>query len=676
MSTERAAHEMRGSPCGLYSPIRDYAAIGDCHGAALVSRDGSVDWCCLGRFDANPIFCRLLDAEKGGFFSIQPACPYAVERTYVGRTNIVSTTFATAQGQVVVTDFMPVGRRPHAGVHDYVTLDAPFWLVRMVEGLTGAVPLHIMYRPTVDFARRMPRLTKTSQEVRADAGPTLTSDVSLTVNGDIAEGEIVLSAGEHRYLVVTAEPIGEVSLTARAPRLFAITRAFWEEWAAYCRYQGPYGDAVLRSALALKLLTYAPTGALVAAPTTSLPEEIKGERNWDYRYCWLRDATFTLYALAALGYSGEARQFAAFLQRSCMTTHPRVQIMYGVDGETNLAEHILDHLEGYGGSRPVRIGNGAFTQQQIDVYGEVLDWALLYRSLGGRFSRKGRKFLASLGDFVAAHWQEPDCGIWEMRGEPRHHVHGKMMSWVAIDRIIRFFGATPQRLRQREALHRAVLTRGVEAEHGFLRQAFDEPGIDAALLLAPVVGFPLDRRTLERTVEAVERTLQRGDYVQRYVTEDGLKGSEGAFLICSFWLVDALLFIEREREARELYERLLSRANDVGLYAEEIDPETHAFLGNFPQAFTHLAVIQCATNFALYDRGGAAALAGAHADRARLGVEATAGLRALWAAFKTSRRIGRLWSSQASIMPREWGHSRQEADIFGTLAGEARLLRK
>lgn len=342
-----------------------------------------------------------------------------------------------------------------------------------------------------------------------------------------------------------------------------------------------------------------------------------------------------------------------------MTTHPRVQIMYGIDGQSNRAEHALEHLEGYCGSRPVRIGNGAFTQQQIDVYGEVLDWALLYRSLGGRFSRNGRKFLASLGDFVTAHWQEPDCGIWEMRGEPRHHVHGKMMSWVAIDRIIRLFGATPQCLQQHEALRNAVLTRGVESEHGFLRQAFDEPGTDAVLLLAPVVGFPLARRTLERTVEAVERTLRRGDYVQRYVTEDGLKGSEGAFLICSFWLVDALLFLEREREARELYERLLSRANDVGLYAEEIDPETHAFLGNFPQAFTHLAVIQCATNFALYDRGGAAALAGAHADRARLGVEAAAGLRALWAAFKTSRRIGRLWSSRASILPREWGEPSQ-----------------
>jgi alpha,alpha-trehalase len=653
MRTERTVQEIRNA--SPYPPIRDYAAIGDCHGAALVSRDGGVDWCCLGRFDADPLFCRLLDANTGGFFSIHPACPYATERTYVGHTNILRTTFSTPQGTVVVTDFMPVGRRAHAGVHDYVTLDAPFWLVRMVEGRTGAVPLHIKYRPTINFARHMTRLTKTSQEVRADAGPTLASDVSLTVNGDIAEGEIVLRAGERQCLAVAAEPIGEVLLAERIPQLFAVTCAFWEEWAAYCRYQGPYRDAVLRSALALKLLTYAPSGAIVAAPTTSLPEEIGGERNWDYRYCWLRDATFTLYALAALGYSGEARQFAAFLQQSCLTTHPRVQIMYGIDGQSNLAEHALEHLDGYGDSRPVRVGNGAFMQQQLDVYGEVLDWALLYRSLGGRFSRSGQKFLASLGDFVTAHWQEPDCGIWEMRSAPQHHVHGKIMSWVAMDRLIRLFGETPHRLQSREALRLAVLTRGVNAERGHLQQAFDNPETDAALLLAPVVGFPLDRRTLERTVEEVERTLRQGDYVQRYMTEDGLKGSEGAFLICSFWLVDALLFIGREREARELYERLLSRANDVGLYAEEIDPDTHAFLGNFPQAFTHLAVIQCATHFALYDRGGAAALVGAHADRARLGVEATAGLRALWAAVKASGRIGRLWSSPASILPREWG---------------------
>lgn len=255
MSMERTANARRGVPSGSYQPIRDYAAIGDCHGAALVSRDGSVDWCCLGRFDADPIFCRLLDAEKGGFFSIQPACPYAVERTCVGHTNILYTTFATPQGKVAVTDFMPVGRRPHVGVHDYVTLHAPLWLVRMVEGLAGAVPLHIAYRPAVDFARRATRLTTTSQGVRAEAGPLLATDVPLTVNGDVAEGEIVLRPGERRYLVVTMAPTGDVLRAERVRRLFDITRAFWEEWAAYCRYKGPYGDAVLRSALVLKLLT-------------------------------------------------------------------------------------------------------------------------------------------------------------------------------------------------------------------------------------------------------------------------------------------------------------------------------------------------------------------------------------------------------------------------------------
>ncbi len=638
-----------------YQPLRDYAVIGDCHGSALVSHDGSVDWCCLGRFDADPVFCRLLDAAKGGFLSIQPDGDSTVERAYLNRTNILRTVFSTSGGKIAVTDFMPVGRAPAARVHDYVTLNAPFWLVRIVEGLAGSATVRIRYRPTVDFARRRARLTVTPFGIAVEGGPSLATDVALSVNADLAEGTVVVRAGERQYVVVAAGPIGERPLAERVPRLVEVTRAFWEEWSAYCRYDGPYAEPVLRSALVLKLLTYAPTGAIVAAPTTSLPEMIGGERNWDYRYCWLRDATFTLYALAALGYSGEARCFADFLQRSCMMTHPRVQIMYRIDGKTDLTEYAMDHLDGYRGSRPVRIGNGAFAQQQLDVYGEVLDWAWLYRSLGGRFSRNRRKFLESLGEFVAAHWQEPDQGIWEMRGQPRHHVHGKIMSWVAFDRLMRLCGETPQRASLRQEILKSVLEQGVDLEQGYLLQAFGEPETDAALLLAPAVGFPLDRRLLERTVEKVQQALRRGDYVQRYVTDDGLKGTDGAFLICSFWLVDALLFIDRAREARELYERLLTCANDVGLYAEEIDPETHAFLGNFPQAFTHLALIQSATNLELYDKGGAAALRGTHADRARLEVEATAGLRALWAAFKKSHRVGRLRSSRASLLPRNWG---------------------
>lgn len=638
----------------LYAPIRDYAVIGDCHGAALVSRQGSVDWCCLHRFDTAPIFCRILDATKGGFLSVRPQGGYTGERQYLPGTNILRTTFSTPSGKVMVTDFMPVGRAPEAGVHDYVMLNAPGWLVRIIEGVVGSTRVDIRYRPTADFARRDTHLVGSRGCISAGGGPWLYTDIQFSVHNDLAEGSAELRAGERRHLVVAAAPIEDVALAACVHRLFEITSTFWEEWSAYCRYDGPYREPVLRSALALKLLTYAPSGAIVAAPTTSLPEEISGERNWDYRYTWPRDASFTLYALAALGYSGEARRFGDFLMRSCMTTHSRVQVVYGIEGETELTEHTIDHLDGYCGSRPVRIGNAAFAQQQLDIYGDVLDWAFLHQSLGGQFDHDAQKFLNSLAEFVMTHWQEPDHGLWEIRGPQRHYVSGKIMSWVAIDRAIRMFGDHEGRPEICAQIFRTILERGIDAKDRHLVQAFGESHTDAALLLTPLLGFPIDQDALARTVQAVERTLRHGDYVRRYVTDDSLKGTEGAFLICSFWLVDALLFLDRAREARELYEHLLTCANDVGLYAEEIDPETHAFLGNFPQAFTHLALIQSATNLELHEKHGAAALRGTHADRARLGVEATAGLRALWAAFKKSHRVGRLRSSRASLLSRNF----------------------
>ena len=642
---------MKSTSNNGYAPIRDYALIGDCHGSALVSRDGSVDWCSLKRFDADPVFCRILDATKGGFFCIQPAAKYEATRQYVRGTNILCTTFTTEAGTARVTDFMPVGRDPHAGVHDYVSLRAPFWLVRIVEGVSGTNRIRAQYKPTVDFARRKARLVTTPFSIATKEGaPFLKADTEFSVNDDLAEANFEIAAGERRHFIVSTSPLGEIATGAVVEELLAITRAFWEEWSAYCRYQGPYRDIVLRSALALKLLTYAPSGAIVAAPTTSLPEGIGGERNWDYRYCWLRDSSFSLYALAALGYSGEARKFARFLYNSCKATHPRVQIMYGIDGETELTELTLDHLAGYRGSRPVHTGNGAFSQQQIDVYGEVLDWALLHRTLGGSFDAEGAEFLRSMAGYLAEHWQEPDQGIWEMRGPPLHHVYGKIMSWVGIDRVIRMFGSRKDLAEVREKIARTVREKGVSPKDGHLLQAFGQPGTDAVLLLTPALGFPADARTLKATIDAVQRELQQGDYLLRYRSADGLEGEEGAFLICSFWLVDALLMTGRPEEARELYERLLSRANDVGLFAEEIDPKTHEFLGNFPQAFTHLALIINAANLALYEERGADALRGAHADRARYAIEATSGIRALWVMFKKSGRVGRIFSSRASIL--------------------------
>ncbi|MCP4382156.1 MAG: glycoside hydrolase family 15 protein [Hyphomicrobiales bacterium] len=639
-------------PARRYAPIRDYAAVGDGHGSALVSRSGSVDWCCLQRFDADPIFCRLLDADRGGFFSIDPALPFTADRSYLDGTNILQTTFSTPVGAASVTDFMPVGRRPRVAAHDYVHLNAPNWLVRIVDGRRGKVDLRIRYRPSIDFARRRPALRQGEAHIEADSGACLYHDgITFDVEGDLASAIVEVGAGERLVLVVTPQQSRQQSPVEAVPRLLEITTAYWQEWIAYCRYEGPYGDAVRRSALALKLLAFAPTGAIAAAPTTSLPEEIGGVRNWDYRYCWLRDATFTLYALAAVGYGGEARKFSAFLPWVCSATHPELQVMYGIGGEAELVEQTLDHLDGYEGSRPVRTGNGAYDQSQIDIFGEVLDWALLYRALAGRFDRREAKMLAALADFVADHWEEPDHGLWEVRGPPQGFVHGKMMSWVALDRAIRLFGSRPSWEKERGRIVDVVKEHGIDPSDGHLLQFYGASGTDAALLLAPMVAFPIEGATLEATVAAVERELRHGDFVYRYDSDDGLVGEEGAFLICSFWLVDALLQIGKDREANELFERLLDRANDVGLYAEEIDPTTGDFLGNFPQAFTHLALISAAVNLDLYTRRGLSAIVGSHADRARDTIGATLGWRGIWAAFKATKRLGRIISSRASILP-------------------------
>ena len=467
--------------------------------------------------------------------------------------------------------------------------------------------------------------------------------------------------------MVSATPVPEVDIGERLDRSFRITRAFWDEWSDYCRYDGPYREAVLRSALVLKMLTYAPSGAIVAAATTSLPEEIGGERNWDYRFCWLRDSAFTLYALAALGYGGEAEDFSEFLLRACAGGED-IQVLYGVGGETELEERILEDVEGYRGSRPVRIGNEAADQRQLDVYGEILDWAHLYRELGHEFGPPGRDFLRGLGRRVADIWHEPDQGIWETRSEPRHYVYGKLLAWVSFDRIRSLLSAAAgeeerERLtRLREEVREEVRSRGVSPDGGHLRQAYDTDAVDAALLVAPLLGFPVDRETFRRTVEVIEEELSVDGYVLRYRTADGLTGEEGAFLICSFWLVDALLALDRTEDARRLFEQLQATSNDLGLFSEEIDPATGDLLGNYPQAFTHLALIQAAVNLQLVEEHGADVMWGSHASRARRAVEATAGWRALWSAFRKTGRVGRIFSSRDSIMPEEWMAETAPAD--------------
>ncbi len=633
----------------LQSPIRDYALIGDCHGTALVSKSGSIDWCALLRFDDDPDLFRILDASGGGFWDVVVDDLESVSRRYLPGTNILETRFETAEGTLLVSDFMPVGRSRSAGTHDYVTLSAPGWLVRRFSCEAGKVRFTTRFRPGgPGFSTTAPAMERRPGSIYCEGGLTLHCRGDVNLEADVAHIGYALAKGEIANCVMTRVP-PLMDPVDYCDRLHAVTEAFWTEWIAYSRYRGPYCEAVERSALTLKMLTYAPTGALVAAPTTSLPETMGGERNWDYRFCWLRDATFALFALSVLGYSGEARRFSEFLSRSCLREGSSLRIMYGIGGEPFLPERLIDHLEGYHGSRPVRVGNEAAEQRQLDVFGEVLDWAELRVALGVRLSQDEKALLAGIADFICRTWEEPDQGLWEIRSEPRNFVHGKAMAWVALDRAARLLGDRPIWRKNREALIEAIRRDGCRGDPPYLTQSFGSSETDAALLQIPLLSLPLDASLLAETVRQVENELLSGDFVYRYKGEDGLQGHEGAFLITSFWLVEARLATGRAEEARDLFERLLACANDVGLYAEEIDPQTGAFLGNFPQAFTHLALIGSASLLHLHKVKGAKALRGANAQRAKRLVGATEGRKALLHALWRNRRI-KLFSSKKSVL--------------------------
>lgn len=633
-----------------YKPLRDYAAIGDCHGHALIATNGDVDWCCLERHDQDPVFCGLLDRTRGGTLRLTPRGVISRERNYLPGTNMLVTRLRTETGVVELVDFMPVGRRLDNGPHDYVELVAPGWLVRRARVIEGEATLDLRYQPSIAFAAEPVKLLIKDGGIGGDGVPTLFCSHQLAVTGeDVVTGTIHLRADQRLDLVLAARYTISEPPSRLVDRMQATTQAFWVEWSAYNRYRGAYRAAVERSALSLKMMTFAPTGAIVAALTTSLPEAIGGERNWDYRYSWLRDSCFALYALAALGYSGEAERYVDYLSRCVRLTLPDIRIMYGIQHERFLPEVTLDHLEGYAQSRPVRRGNAASTQRQIDVYGQVLDLAVLYEALGGTLAKQDRRVLCTFVDVALRQWQEPDCGLWEMRDEPKQHVHGKMMAWVAMDRALRLFGPNPAWESAREAIADQILRQGTDAD-GALLQAFASASADAATLLAPALGFPLSKAGLEATLKRVEGELADGAFLKRYAAGDGLEGDEGAFLICSFWWVDALLAAGRGEQAKALFETLLGCANDVGLYAEEFDVETRSFLGNMPQAFTHLALIGSAVNLELFERGGAAAVAGSYADRAKRAVGATFGARGLLASLRQSGTIHRLSSSAASIM--------------------------
>ncbi|MFF8396470.1 glycoside hydrolase family 15 protein [Streptomyces sp. NPDC016172] len=593
----------------MHPSIEDYALIGDEQTAALVGTDGSVDWLCLPRFDSAACFARLLGDEDNGYWRIAPVgADRCTRRAYRRDTLVLDTDWETEQGAVRVTDLMPQRDR------------APD-LVRVVEGLDGEVTLHSVLKLRFDYGSIVPWVRRTDGHRVAVAGPDSTwlrSEPEVTSWGEDygTHAEFTVKKGEKVAFVLTWHPSHEPRPPLVDP-YDALRHSVedWRAWVSRCRYKGPYRDAVVRSLITLKALTYAPTGGIVAAPTTSLPEEPGGVRNWDYRYCWLRDSTLTLNALLAAGYQEEAEAWRNWLLRAVAGDPADLQIMYGVAGERRLPEFELPWLSGFLGSAPVRIGNDAVKQLQLDVYGEVMDSLSFARESGLSAQPDVWALQTALLDFLRTHWRQPDEGLWEVRSDRRQFVHSKVMVWVAADRGVRTLELHPELSGDldgwralRDEVHQEVCEKGYDPERNTFTQSYGSRELDAALLLIPRVGFlPPDDPRVIGTIDAVREELSRDGFVRRYSTEDadvdGLPGGEGAFLVCSFWLADALYMTGRAKEARELFERLAGLANDVGLLSEEFDPVTGRHLGNFPQAFSHIGLVN--TALALFGEDGA-----------------------------------------------------------------------
>ncbi|MEZ5318718.1 MAG: glycoside hydrolase family 15 protein [Vicinamibacterales bacterium] len=597
-------------------PIEDHGVIGDLHTIALVGRDGTIDWWCPERFDAPAVFAGLLDDERGGTWALGPE-PDGIthKQLYVPDSNVLVTRFMSPDGVVEVTDFMPMAPR------DGETRGR--LIVRRVEGVRGRIRLCMRCAPAFDYGETRADVRALGDAVAFAAGDrhlVLRGSVPLAVEDGAATAEFTIGQGDRATLILEAGTGTPAEPTApddqAIDRLFERTVDYWHDWLSTCTYRGRWREMVYRSALTLKLLTYAPTGAIVAAPTTSLPELVGGARNWDYRYTWIRDASFTIYALSRIGFTAEARAFIAWLYARLDEVGPdgRIQVMYAVDGRHDLTERTCDGLKGYRGSQPVRVGNAAHRQLQLDLYGELVDATYLYNKYGTPIAHDQWVQLRRVLNHVCDIWREPDAGIWEVRGGPRHFVHSKVMCWVALDRGIRLaekraFPADRQRwLTVRDEIYEDVMAHGWDEQRGAFVQSYGSTTLDAALLLLPLVFFvsPEDPRFL-RTLDAIQQELTNGSLVHRYNPEaspDGVDEPEGTFTMCSFWLVEALTRVGRVADARIAFERMLGYANHLGLYSEEIGPSGEA-LGNFPQAFTHLALITAAVNLnrALGGRG-------------------------------------------------------------------------
>jgi GH15 family glucan-1,4-alpha-glucosidase len=582
--------------------IEDYAVIGDCETAALVSRDGSIDWLCWPTFSSGACFAALLGTAENGFWRIRPEGEIvATRRQYRPGTMIVETTFVTKEGEVCLTDFMPP-RGKHSNV------------VRMVHGVRGKVKMQMELVLRFDYGLTVPWVTKHKQEMRAVAGPDMTVLRSECIHGKAEElsgedmttvSDFVVGTGDKVCFTLTyAKSIEEVPEPIGVEDALQDAHDYWCEWTERSTYKGQYAEAVQRSLMTLKAMTYRPTGGIVAAVTAGLPERIGGERNWDYRYCWLRDTSFTLLILMRAGYTEEAVQWRLWLLRAIAGSPGQVQSLYGIDGERRLVEWEADWLPGYENSKPVRIGNAASEQFQLDVYGEVAVALSRTPAAEDDMRTPSLELEAALIDHLCRIWTEPDEGIWETRGGPQHFVHSKVMAWVALERALKQHerfdgGGDVKRWRKnRDRLHKEICAKGFNKRLNSFTQSYGSKVLDASCLRLALVGFlPLDDPRIVGTIEAIYKYLMKDGLVQRYntaKTSDGLKGGEGAFLACSFWMVTCLWLINRKDEAIEMYHRLLALRNDVGLLSEEYDPQAKRMLGNFPQALSHIALVHAA----------------------------------------------------------------------------------
>ncbi|MBT2365994.1 glycoside hydrolase family 15 protein [Streptomyces sp. ISL-10] len=583
-----------------YAQLRDYAVIGDGRSAALVAPDGSVDWLAWPDLDSPTLFAAVLDQARGGTFLLQPDVPYTAARRYLPGTNVLETTFTTAHGTVRLTDALTL--------LDNLSLAPGRELVRRIEGLAGSVPMRWSVRPRFEYGTRAPRMTRRAGIPVATSGPDAVAVCTWNAGKPQCTDEAITArfqtdAGTRALIALTYAHQEPLVLPTRAEcedRLDKTT-ATWRQWADNRTYTGPWREAVMRSALALKLLVFAPSGAVAAAATTSLPEELGGKRNWDYRFSWIRDSAFTLDAFLKLGCAPEATSYFWWLMHASQLTHPRLHVLYRLDGGARTRERTLP-LSGYRGSAPVRVGNAAAGQLQLDTYGELLQTAWLYTAAGRRLDADIARRLAEIADFICTAWQQPDAGIWEVRSDLEHFTQSKMMCWIALDRALDLARRRliPGRHSARWRRERQAIAEFVEARcfsprlNSYVRSAGSDD-LDAGLLLGLLHGYrPPDDPRMRGTAAAIQRTLQDGPYVNRYLGPDGLPGSEGAFLACSFWLAEALALGGRVNEAAHLMDQLVALANDVGLFSEEVDPTTGIFLGNLPQGLTHLALISAA----------------------------------------------------------------------------------